>query len=533
MLRDEPVSATYSFRLVSDIKFINAMPLLFAMKILLVKPPRKLWPYLNEDDNFLLPQALPCLAAVLRENGIDVGVIDCSPLKIGWKTLEMILRRKQPDIVGISEPETMWSNEGVKLADLVKRINPKTITVAGGTHFSNYAIQTLKNTKIDIVVVGEGEITIVDLVNELSQEKPNLKRVEGIIYKSGNSIVKTKPRKLIENLDFLPLPAYDLMPMDKYGKSQYIFHPGGTTIHHSRGCPFSCDFCICWKQMAQHMGNRFYPKWRTKSVKNTIEEIKLLYYKYRKRGFVFTDDNWNFDSKWNEEFANAVIKEGLDINWFAFMRADHLIRDESKGILKKLVRAGLSHISIGVEREFDSDLRYLHKKIRKDIIKKAFKILRKKYPQVFSQGTFIIGLRNETPQSLKNLVHYIKELDMDYPSFSPITPVPGTKTWEEANKKWWVEVEDFEKYDWFTPIISPANMTRQDIEDALYKLNRSHFNTLKILRNLISPYKYKRKMYTWFLIVSLRLLREQFKDKVSVNPNNLLSNLYTPKWYYK
>lgn len=503
------------------------------MKVLLVKPPRKLWPYLNEDDNFLLPQALPCLAAVLREAEINVKAIDCSPLKIGWKSLEIMLRREKPDVVGISEPETMWSNEGVKLAKLVKKIDNKIVTIAGGAHFSNYAIQTLKNTKIDIIVIGEGEITIVDLVKELSKKNPDLKNVKGIIYKKGKSIIKTKPRNLIENLDSLPLPAYDLMPMQNYGKSPYLFHPGGTTIHHSRGCTFNCDFCVCWRQMAQPKGNRFYPKWRTKSVKKTIEEIELLYYKYKKRGLVFTDDNWNFDAKWNKEFAEGVIRKGLDINWFSFMRADHLVRDEAKGILRKLVRAGLKHVSIGIEREFDSDLRYLNKNINKDIIRKAFRILRKKYPQVFSQGTFIIGLRNETQESLKNLMRYINELNMDYPSFSPLTPIPGTKIWEEANKKGWIEIEDFERYDWFTPIMPPEKMTRQDIEYALYKLNRDHFNTIKILRNLISPYKYKRKMYTWFLIVSLRLLREQFKEKASVNPKNILSNLYTPDWYYE
>jgi len=510
------------------------------MKVLLVKPPRFLWPYLSEDDNILLPQALPCLASVLRENDIEVKIVDCVPLKIGWNSLRNILAKERPHVVGISESETMWSHEGIKASQLAKELDPDVTVVAGGNHFSNLPEETLKTGSVDFVVKGEGEYTFLDLVKEAEKTNPDFKKVKGIYFKKNGKIMRTHFRPLINDLDELPLPAYDLLPMDEYGKSRYLFHPGGATIHHSRGCSFNCDFCSCWIQMGQcKLVNgriKTLPRWRTKSVERTMEEIELLYYKYKKRGLVFTDDNWNFNPKWNEEFADAVVARGLNLNWFAFMRADHIIRDSRMGILKKLVDAGLSHVSIGVERHIDSDLKSLNKTYTRDIIKTAFRILKENHPSVFRQGTFIIGLKNETRKSVFGLLKYVKDLDLDYPSFSPLTPVPGTVVWKKAKKEGRIEVKDFKLYDWFTPIMSSERLTREEIANFIFLLNKKHFSFNKVIRGLLSTHKYKRKMYMWFMIVSLRILKENLKD-ISGLPSildrkEMLTNLVRPKWYY-
>ncbi|MGM5483112.1 MAG: B12-binding domain-containing radical SAM protein, partial [Nanobdellota archaeon] len=491
-------------------------------------------------DNYLVPQALPCLAAFLRENKIPVELLDCSPLKIGWKSLEKILKKKKPDVICISEPETMWSNEGIKLAKLSKKISSKIYTIAGGAHFSLTAKETLKETEVDFVIEGEGEVTLLELIKEMKKEKPKFRKVKGISYKKKGSIIKTEPRELIENLDDLPLPAYDLLPMEKYGKASYLFHPGGVTIHHSRGCPYNCDFCVCWKHMSKKTNKGCKASWRTKSVEKTIEEIKLLYYKYNKRGFVFTDDNWNYDPKWSSEFADKIIKNKLKIRWFAFMRADQIVRDEKLGVLKKLVKAGLRHISIGVERFSDEEVKGLNKNVSKETTIKAFKILRNRYPQVFSQGTFIIGIEEETPSKIKNLAKFIKtEVKPDYPSFSPLTPIPGTKTYEKAKKENKIEIHDFEYYDWYTPIMSSKYMNREEIEYGMYWLNKQNFSPLNFISNIFSKNKYKRKLYMWFLIVTLRLYEDTTRRAIGLKPrynfqkkrNNMISNLYIPKWY--
>lgn len=512
------------------------------MKVFLINPPRYYWPYLSEGDNYILPQALPCLAAVLRENDIDVKPIDCLPLKIGWKSLKRMIEREMPDVIGVCTSESMFTPEGIKLCRLVKNIDKKIVTVAGGAHFSNLVDENLKNHPIDFIVIGEGEYTLLELVKEIEKpkSKQNFKKVKGIAFKTGKKLIKTKPRPLIKNLDELPFPAYDLMPMKEYGKEKFLFSPGGTTIHHSRGCVHNCKFCIWWVQMSQRRIEKgreiCYPRWRTKSVEKTLEEMELLRYKYKKKYLEFVDDTWNVDLKWNNAFANEIKERGLDVNWFAFMRADYILRDERLGIFKTLVDSGLVRVCIGAERAVTNDLSILGKGgYNTDVVKKCFHLMRNKYPQIFRQATFITGMRNETKESMMKLLEYTKELDPDFPSFHPLTPIPGTDFWKEAIKNNWIEEKDFGKYDWLTPIISSEKLSRKEIFDLTLDISKKYINLRWFLRGLFAPSKYKRNMYLWWLFISLRIVADEIKDKILLRSNNSNNSFYTklmkPKWY--
>jgi anaerobic magnesium-protoporphyrin IX monomethyl ester cyclase len=516
------------------------------MKVLLVRGPRYYWPYINEYDNFLLPQSLPCLAAILRDNDIDVIPLDCMPLKMGWHSLRKFMERGKADVVGVGDSETLYSHEAIKVLQLAKEVDKETITIAGGHHFSNLVEETMRDPQIDFIVRWEGEYTLLELVQELMKpaQEQDFKKIKGIAFRSGDSkIICTPPRPLIENLDELPLPAYDLMPMDRYGKSRYLFSPQGTTIHHSRGCTGSCLFCACWVQMAEHeiRDGKFTsrPKWRTKSVERTIEEMELLHHKYKKRYLVFTDDTWNVSPKWNEEFANALLERDLDLHWFAFMRADFILRDERIGIFKKLVDAGLVHVGIGVERAFDDELQLLGKTgYSREKTKECFNMLREKYPHVFKQATFVVGLRNETRETLLEQLKFAIEIGADYPGFHPITPVPGTPIWGTAKEKKWIEVDDFGRYDWMTPIISSEYLSREEIGKLVISMNRKFIRPEWLLRGLFSSNKFKRDMYIWWLLVSLRIAWGSIKERI--NPlkkepeggnEYIFKRFVKPKWY--
>lgn len=510
------------------------------MKVILLNPPRYYWPYLSEYDNFVLPQALPCLAAPLRENDIDVKPIDCLPLKMGWKSLQKTIEKKKPDVVGICTSETMFTHEGIKAASLVKEIDKNIITVAGGAHFSNLPIESLQNPNLDFVVIGEGEISLLELVKENEKIHPNFKNVKGIAFKKGDKVVLTPPRPLVENLDDLPLPAYDLMPMKEYGKDRFIFTPGGTTIHHSRGCIYNCKFCVWWVQMAERKIESdklvLHPKWRTKSVERVMEEVDILHKKYKKKYLEFVDDTWNVNPKWNEEFANSLLERDYDLNWFSFMRANFILRDDKLGIFKKLVDSGLVHICIGIERAQDKSLSNLGKSnYSSTIAERCFHLLKEKYPSIFRQGTFIVGLRNETKESLWEIFKYAKKLDLDFPSFHPLTPIPGTPYWSEAREKGWIEVDDFGQYDWLTPIIKPEKMTREEIIDTIYEMNKEYVNPKWLLKGLVSKTKYKRDMYLWWMTISMRILSDVLKSRFISGEESDLSNefrsLMKPKWY--
>jgi anaerobic magnesium-protoporphyrin IX monomethyl ester cyclase len=506
------------------------------MKVFLIRSPRYYWPFINEYDNFLLPQSLPCLATVLKKEGIDIRVFDCSPLKMGWQGLRNLLKEQRPDVVGVGDSESLYAHEAVRVLRIAKEANPETVTVAGGAHFSNLVEDNLLNYPIDFIVKGEGEYTFLELIRELREVKSDFETVKGIAFKEDGKIIETSPRPLIENLDELPLPAYELMPIQEYGKARFLFSPGGITIHHSRGCIDKCKFCVWWVQMAERKLENdkinLYPRWRTKSVQRTIEEIKLLYYKYKKRFLIFVDDSWNINQAWNAEFAELLLKEEIRLGWFAFMRADCLLRDEKAGVLKRLVKSGLSHISIGVERAESNELKAIGKNCySRDMIEECMHILKNKYPQVFRQVTFIVGVRSETKESLLQQCDYAKAIAADYPAFHPLTPVPGTESWREAKQKGWLEIEDFRYYDWATPVMSSKYLTREEIEYFIYLANKKFISPLWFIKGLLSPFKFKRNMYIWWLMVILRIFTDSIKKVINPFKIKEYTKLVKPRWY--
>jgi anaerobic magnesium-protoporphyrin IX monomethyl ester cyclase len=509
------------------------------MRVLIVQPPRCYWPYTSEGDNFLLQQALPALAgALLEEPGIEVHVIDCMPLHIGWRSLADEIKRLDPDIIGCGENHVLYASEALRFFRLCKEVAPRAWTIAGGGHFTNMAHRYLNpESDIDCICVGEGEVTIVELVKELGNANPDLAKVDGVSWFDGEKMVRNKPRKLVSDLDSLPIPAYDLMPMHLYGKSRYLFSPGGTTVHHSRGCVSKCSFCAWWTTMADRRYDKdgkavLRPRWRSKSVDRMYEEIELLYYKFGKRSYVWVDESWNIDPVFNDQFAERMIQSGMKTKWMTFMRADCIVRDEKKGILEKQIRAGLSHILIGVERAEDDTLSMLDKRFYTGgVARKAIEIFRTKYPDVFIQATFIVGVKEESPESLQKQLEMAKSIDVDFPAFHPITPVPGTPIFDEAIANGHITEDDFDEFDWLTPVLDSKFMTKDEIAQSLYEMNKELVNKRWLLKGLTSDVDYKRDMYIWFSLVSAKMAVGALKQRI--NPMNVEHHqqLVTPHWY--
>jgi len=495
-------------------------------KIILVRPPRYLWPFINESDNFLLPLGLPCIAASIREKfleDVEVKIIDCPPLKIGWKTLERMLREEKPDMIGAGE-EALYHHEALRLFGLAKEINPNIITIAGGHFFSWMLEYGLNNCQIDIIVRFEGEETIVKLI-ESFLNKTDLSVVQGIAYRGKGGIVKTPLRPLIEDLDTLPLPAYDLMPMGKYSPFGYLW-PQSATLEHSRGCVDRCSFCSLWTFWGKHSQAdiekgklEVAPKYRTKSVERTLEEIDIVYQRYGRRYIIWADPTFNVDSDWTDRFCEGLLKRNYkDLYWWAFLRADFVLKDEKLGILEKMVQAGLVHPLIGIERSCSDDLKAVNKSVyTRELVKNVYSIFKEKYPQVFRQGTFITCLPSDTRDSMLNLVKYAIEIDIDYPAFHPVAPVPGTYLYQDAKDNDLLEEKDFTKYDWATPIMRSKNglslkeLAKLNVElNKRYVLCRPHW----LIRGLFSRYRHKRGLYRWFFRNTLRMMLLELKDVI-------------------
>jgi radical SAM superfamily enzyme YgiQ (UPF0313 family) len=483
---------------------------------------------MEEFENFLMPQALLYLGTILKENDIKVEVLDCCAEKVGWKSLRKVIERKRPDII-CAGSETCNVHEDGKLFKITKEIDPEIITIAGGVHHSNMVEDSLNRFMIDFIVRWEGEYTLLELVKELAKPKSqqNLKKIKGIAYKEKDGrIIKTPPRPLIQNLDELPFPAYELMPLRKYLKFRR-FQPSQITIHHSRGCIWKCDFCSCWPQMGEHKlyGNKVvsFPRWRTKSVERTIEEIEYLASKFKfPIVFHFTDDTWNLDPKWNKEFAEEIIKRRLDVHWYAYMRADCIVRDEKLGIFKKLVDAGLSQALIGVERVSTRDLEYLNTKGKeKDITLQAFKILHK-YPSVIRVATFLVGLPNETKHSMLNQLNYALKLDAHLTLFQFFTPFPGTHLWKTAKERNLIATYDFRKYDFVSePIMRTKYLTR----DEIIKL-RNYITAKYYLKRIVKNLKNLQVLPNIDEVTLKSLIFRYFMRKSS--PFKLIFNYFNP-----
>lgn len=514
------------------------------MKVILVRPPRYLWPVVNESDNYMLPLGLPCLAAVIREKmpEVEIKIIDCPPLKIGWKSLAEMLREEKPDVIGAGE-EALYHHEAVKTFRLAKEINPKTTTVAGGHFFSWTPKKSLAEYPIDYIVRFEGEYTFLELLQAL-QNKSDVSQVKGIAYKRNRDVIQTPSRPLIENLDELPLPAYDLMPMGDYSPFGY-FWPQGATIEHSRGCVDRCSFCSLWTFWGKHIKTNaekgefeVMPKYRSKSVERTLEEIDILYKKYNRRLLLWNDPTFNVDPKWSDEFCQKLIKRNYkDLYWWAFLRADFVVRDERLGILEKMVKAGMINAFIGVERIEDADFKEINKQYSKDLCREAFYILKKKYPYVHRQGTFLTGIRTEKKKFLSNMVDYALDIGVEFMIFHPITPVPGTTLYQEAVQQGWLEDKDFTHYNWLQPVMPAEKLSLKELMEltkmASLRFILSRWHTA--LRGLFSPIRYRRRLYWWFLSIFLKGMLQDIKDTLlrkrgPKGPGRFL-RLNKPKWY--
>jgi len=512
------------------------------IKILFVRPPYHLWPIINESDNFLLPLGLPCLAAYLRQNlkNVEVKVIDCLPLKIGWRTLENIIGQEKADIIGVGD-KVCYMHEGTKVLKIAKALNPDTITLGGGHFHSHLPEYSLKNfPELDFIVRYEGEETLKELINFL-QEGKDLSNVASIAYRKGSQIITTPPRSLIDNLDSLPMPAYDIMPIERYSPFGKLW-PRAITIQGARGCNYDCNFCSWSATEGEHRLENgesvLIPKLRLKSPARVLDEIDFLYNNYGVRYLFWVEGTWNHNHKWVDDVCEGIIRRGYKLGWWAFVRADLLLEQEKLGILEKMVRAGFSHTLFGGERPVNEELRMIGKiDLEANTLTKACCLLKRKYPRVFRQATFVTGIRTETEETMERLGKFSRDSQLDFAAFHPLMPWPGTPLWKEADSKGWIEEYDFSKFDMFYPVMPSEKLSRADISILSQKLYKDFIRKqpLRYLKGLFSSHSIRRRLHWWFLFAVGRVLLRDFflaiSGKKKFEGFGAVNRLWKPKWY--
>ncbi len=407
------------------------------MKVLLVNSP------LGES---ILPLGLGYISAVLDKNNIKNKILNLSDTRASINLLNQILQKFEPEIVGISAL-TISSFDALKIAEVVKKFDPNIKTIVGGVHATFQPFQMLDNSFIDIVVLHEGEFTLLELINKLNSND-DLSCIEGIVYRDANDkIIATQKRPFIENLDSIPFPEWNNM-LPRFSYRYYKEIP----IQTSRGCNYNCIFCSATKMAGG--------KLRLRSIQNVADELEYQKQKLKLDSFSFVDDTFTAFPERALDLCNEIIKRKLDISWRCLTRADKL----SMPLLKKMRTSGCDIICIGIESGEQEILNRINKKITIRQIREAVENIKKSEIEV--KGSFIIGYPWDTKETINKTIDFISKLNLDIVSVCLLTPFPGTDLHENLIEYGIKIVDDnFNNFSCYQAVIETENLKEQDLID--------------------------------------------------------------------
>ncbi len=417
------------------------------MRTLLISPP---------TDNVIKsvvgtnvpPLSLAYLASMIREEH-DVKIIDSMAEDLTFKDLKGIIKDYNPDLIGLTATTSMML-DAYKVADIAKEINENIKIVLGGPHVTFLPEKTLEECKhIDYIVRGEGEYTFRELVDALHKNK-DLKDIKGLTFRENGRIISNPPRELIKNVDEIPVPSYDLLPMDRYKADGIKFG----TIITSRGCPFNCIFCSSSLQ--------FGKKWRGHSVERIIEELSILKDEYHRKSIEFLDDTFTLVKSRVIELSKRIREEKIDLIWSASSRVDTF----SKEIAGSMKKGGAHTIYFGIESGTQKILNFIGKGITLEQSIRSVKNARN--AKLHTLGSFIIGFPQENREDIKKTISFSRKIGVDFAQFTLATPYPGTKLWYLSLKEKLLRTMDWSKFTTLTPVLKLKNFTYNQISKLLY-----------------------------------------------------------------
>ena len=296
------------------------------MKILFITPPMGSW--VTHGNHKAPNQYYAQLAAYVRQKGLAaVQVLDCKAEEVNYDQMIERVKEIKPDLVVFGD--LLHSTGGLAViwhfnesARRIKEVLPKTKTVMGGLWYSALFTESMEEyPQIDFILIGEGELTLTDLLKALLEGKNDFAKIPGLVSRSlDGKIVAGPHRGLIPDLNALPMPAYDLFPMDKYVGHTY-WKPFAELLA-SRGCPGGCYFCYEWSLYDPRSNRQDFTSWRGLSAHRIVDELELLEKKYGTQVVVFQDDAFNVDSQVMKEFCEEKIRRGNQIKWVCLGRAD-------------------------------------------------------------------------------------------------------------------------------------------------------------------------------------------------------------------
>ena len=408
------------------------------------------------------PAWVAYLTGHLRRAGFqDIHFIDAMTHHVDHDTLRARLAELKPDIVGTTAI-TPAIYEAEAVLKIAQEVVPDALRVLGGIHGTFMFRQVLSEAPwIDVIVRGEGEEIMTNLATAVREGRwpADRRRIHGLAFREGEAIHATPAASTVKDLDAID-PDWSILEWDSY---RYI--PLGVKVaipNMARGCPFTCSFCSQWK---------FWRDYRVRDPKKVADEIERLVNDHGVGFFILADEEPTINKKKFIEFCQELIDRDLPrrIQWGINTRVTDIMRD--KDLLGFYRKAGLVHVSLGTEAAAQMKLDVFNKETTVAQNKEAIKLLRE--ADIFVEAQFIVGLDNETPETLEETYRMAWDWQPDLANWAMYTPWPFTPLFQEIKDQ--VEVFDFSKYNFVTPIMKPAAMTRGALLEGVLKNYRRFY----------------------------------------------------------
>jgi len=420
------------------------------MRVTLIVPPKRCIDTLEDraaSINVGLPLGVMYVASFLEKNGHKVTVVDClidegakfRKIDEKWarfgiseeRILEKI-KESRPEIIGISGQFTAQIGELIEVSKIAKKYDDKIPIMVGGAPFARENTTFMeKNPTVDIVVIGEGEHSALEIVDSYKNKKfKNLGKIKGVCYRKGKEIIKNELRPFNKTLDELPIPAYHLIDMNAYFDlpkrgvyNRSMDMKKSIPLVTSRGCPFGCVFCA----IHLHMGR----VWRAHSAKYVLEHIKFLKEKYGVEHINFEDDNLTLNQKRFEEIVDGIINNNYNITWDTpnGVRADCL----NEELIRKMKKSGCVRLIVAPE---SGDQKILTEVVKKKLdLRKVEEVARIcKKEGLFLSAFYVIGFPGETKKNIQNTVDFalrmMRKYDVSTGTIMTATPFKGTELYD-------------------------------------------------------------------------------------------------------
>ena len=394
------------------------------------------------------PSWVPYIGGALKQAGYNqVRFIDAMTFDIPDDTLRQIIRLNKPDVIMATAitPMILKAQETLRIA---REERPNAKLILGGIHPTFMYTQVFSEAPwIDYIVRGEAEEIIIELLRSIEagsdlKDRPNIK---GIAYIEDEKVVATVAGDPIADLDMLS-PDWSLLEWDKY-----IYVPMNVRVavpNFARGCPFTCRFCSQWK---------FWRRYRARNPMKFVDEVESLVRDFNVGFFILADEEPTLNRKKFTALCEELVKRKLPVLWGINTRVTDIMRDQA--LLPLWRKAGLIHISLGTEAAAQMNLEIFRKQTTIEQNKKAVQLIQD--AGMVAEAQFIMGMENETPELIEETYRLALDWKVDMANWNMYTPWPFAELFEELGDR--VEVRDYSKYNFVTPIMKPDLMEREDV----------------------------------------------------------------------